>query len=114
MVNSMYKVQLPVYGWAPGDEEFDISTSLRWAKCLYEYFINQGHNPIILDAEDVIYNTKAITDKLCDFLGIDSDGVKETWDPLPREQWPDHSIGNALTGHLMGSSGVERAKEVSL
>ena len=115
MVNSLYRAQLPETGMQPTDEDFAAWGTLSWCRILYDYFVSRGHRPPIIDAEDVIYNTKPTTDKLCKVLGIDPEGVKETWDPLPKAYWPHHKMAVAFTGELMRSSGIERrAEQVSL
>ena len=111
MVNSMYKGMLPVTGMLPTDEDFELMGTLRWTQLLYDYFVSQGKEPTIVEAQDFVYNTKATTDKLCNILGIDPEGVKETWDPLPREHWPDHSTAVAFMGDMMASRGIERRAE---
>ena len=113
LVNSLYRVQLRVMGFLPTVEDFEVMGTLRWCQILCDYFISKGHSPAIVEAQDFIYQTKATTDKLCRMIGIDPEGVKDAWDPVPKEHWPDHKVGNVMTGHMMGSSGIERAKEVS-
>ena len=114
MVGSQYRVQQPIMGQLPTDEDFIAFSSLRWCRILFDYFVSQGQKPALVDAEDVIWKTKATTDKLCAQLGIDPEGIKDTWDPVPKEYWPDHKIAIAFTGDMMGSKGIERrGKEVS-
>jgi hypothetical protein len=81
---------------------------------LYDYFVSIGKRPVLVEAQDFVYNTKPVMDKVCRELGIDENGWTDTWDPVPNEYWPDHKIGTVMTGAMMASSGLERrAKEVS-
>ena len=64
-----------------GDEAMMVCTTLHWSRLLFDYFRSElGKEPIVVDAEDVVHNTKATTIKLCDLLGIDPGGVQETWE----------------------------------
>jgi hypothetical protein len=114
MVPSQYRGAHSVSGLAPGDEDFEIWSSLLWCQLLYDYFVSQGKKPVLVEAQDFIYNTEPIMTKVCRELGIDENGWSDKWDPVPAEYWPDHEIGNAMTGALMSSAGIERRlKEVS-
>ena len=115
MVPSLYRGANSISGWEPGDEDFEISTTLRWNQYLYDYFVARGRRPAVIEAQDFVYNTRPIMDKLCRHLGIDESGWSEKWHPLPKEHWPDHKIAMAMTGDAMASSGLERrAKGVSV
>lgn len=78
MVSSQYRGLLPVTGVHPLDEDFECFGTLRWTQIMYDYFVSIGIKPIIVEAVDFIYNTKATTDKLCGMLGLDPEGVKDS------------------------------------
>lgn len=108
MVDSIYRCQLPIMGQLPTDEDFEAMGTLRWCRILFDYYKARGHTPALVEAVDYIWNTKPTLDKLCQVIGIDPAGVKETWDPLPQEFFPDNHVAIAFTGHMMRSHGIER------
>jgi hypothetical protein len=113
MVDSLYRCQLLVMGQLPTDEDFEAFGTLRFCRILFEYYKSKGTTPALVEAVDFIYKTKATMDKLCKTIGIDPEGIKDTWDPLPEEYMPDHHVAIAFTGDMMRSSGLERRnKEV--
>jgi hypothetical protein len=114
-IPSLYRVASPesVAGIDPEDEDWTVWTTYTWTKYIYDYFVSIGTKPIVVEAQDYIYDTEATMNCLCRSLGIDENGWTDKWDPLPKEHWPDHEVGNAMTGDMMGSCGVERrGKEV--
>lgn len=114
MVDSVYRTGLGVMSVDPTDEDFHLLHTLRWCRILYDYFVDQGKKPVIVEAQDFIYKTKETMGKLCTTVGIDPEGIVEEWEPFPYEQFLDHKIAIAYTGDLWRSTGVERrSKEVS-
>lgn len=71
-----------------------------------------GQVPIVVDAEDVVHNTEATISLLCSHLGIDANGAQYTWDPAPREEWPDDPIMQGFFVDMLNSSSVKRGKQV--
>lgn len=113
MVDSLYRCQLPVMGQLPTDEDFDVMGTFRFTRILFDYFKSKGSTPALVEAVDFIYNNKPTMDKLCSKIGIDPEGIKDTWDPIPEEYFPYHHVAVAFTGDMMRSSGIERRnKEV--
>ena len=108
MVDSQYRTGLPVMDIHPSDEDFHLLNTLRWCRILYDYFEAKGQKPVIVEAQDFIYKTKALTDKLCNTVGIDPEGMVEKWEPFPYQEYLDHKIAIAYTGDLWRSTGVER------
>ncbi|KAK3724464.1 hypothetical protein LTR37_001088 [Vermiconidia calcicola] len=108
MVPSLYRAQSAVAGLQPDDEDFEVEGTLRWCQMLYDYFVYRGVPPALVEAQDLVYNFQPTMNKLCSGLGIDPEGVKDTWDPVPKEHWPDDKITVTLTGALLSSSGLER------
>ena len=90
MIDSLYRVQLPVMGLLPGDEDFEAYGTLRWCQILFDYFVSKGHTPAVVEAQDFIHNTMPTLHELCRILGIDPEGVRDTWDPVPKVYWPNH------------------------
>ena len=100
MVDSLYRCQLPVMGQLPTDEDFEVNGTLRWCRFLFDYFKAKGSTPALVEAVDFIHNTKPTMDKLCQTIGIDPEGIKESWDPVPEEYFPKHSVAVAFTGEI--------------
>lgn len=107
-IPSIYPKLNPVSGIEPDDEDFEISITLRWTQYIYDYFVSIGRRPIVVEAQDFVWNTKPTMDKLCRELGIDESGWLDKWDPLPKEHWPNHKNAIAMTSDLMESSGLQR------
>ncbi|KAK5168895.1 uncharacterized protein LTR77_006204 [Saxophila tyrrhenica] len=108
IAGSLYPKFNPISGVEPNDEDWELSSSLRWTVYVHQYFTSLGHKTAVIEAQDFVYNTEPTMNALCRRLGIDEDGWVEKWDPIPREHWPDHRNAVAMTGDLMGSSGLER------
>lgn len=105
---------LPWTDMMPDDEDFEYEITLKWTRTLYDYFREQlGITPAIVDSGDAMYRTKAVTDQLCALYGLDPDGVKEMWDPVPEEYWPKSEAVRATIGHMLACKGVDRAEKVS-
>lgn len=114
MIGSLWRAQQELTQMEPWDEDFEFQITLKWTRILYDYYKDQlGIEPVVLDSEDFIYNTKAVTDRLCEMYGLDPEGVKVTWDPLPKEYWPKSEVARTYLGHMLASKGVERGSEVS-
>ena len=115
IIDSLWRGQLETTKMLPWDEDFEFQSTLKWTRMIHQYFTDQlGITPIVVDSHDVMFNTRALTDKLCGKLGIDPEGVNETWDPVPQEYWPTSPVAVKFVGHLLSSKGVERPKEVRL
>ena len=69
---------------------------------------------MVIEAEDLIYDTKVVIAILCEKLGIDPAGVQYEWDALTPDQWPPDPIMQAFFQDLLKSSDVRRADKVSL
>ena len=75
MIPSYYSKQKFLFVEEAWDEEFAVIASLCWARMVFDAYSqlyqqradgNQTTKcPIIVDAHDVVYNTKAIMRKLC-------------------------------------------------
>lgn len=99
---SFQRKQTDIMRSACGDEAFRILTSLEWTRLVFHSYllrrglpVNTSPNiagypkeqlPLLIESIDVIYNTQAVAEKLCDYVGSDTDGVQYHWDPTPEEQ----------------------------
>lgn len=109
----------------PEDEDFAIYSALFWSRLIFDSFVvraggrlpaDHDHQvPIVVDAADVIYNSKAIIESLCRRLEIDPSGVQFSWPPVPDGERPKDPVLSSFFDALYNSSGVERrAEKVSL
>lgn len=114
MIDSLWRVTHELTKMVSGDEDFDLQGTLKWTKSMYDCFkARLGIEPVVLDSEDFICNIKALTEKLCAMWSLDPEGVKDTWDPVPKEYWPKQRITTEFIGHMLASKGIERSEKVS-
>lgn len=91
----------------PGDETFTLTTSLAFTRHLYDQLRDQGRNPILIDAEDLLWRTQELGEKLCAALGIEN-VLSEKWDPTPEDQRPTHPAIAQWTKDIHESNGILR------
>ena len=98
----------------PGDEDFSLITSNKSLRLLFDYFKAQGRQPLVVDAEDILWRTHGMAKNLCTALGggggiIDPTGLSDTWQPTPKEQVERMNPADyMLTKNIRDSSGIER------
>jgi len=127
---SFYRKQIDILRSAAEDEDFRILTSLEWTRLVFDSYLRRrglpvntspdiagfpkDHLPLLIESIDVIYNTQAVAEKVCDYVGIDKDGVQYKWDPTPEEQWPPSALARAFFQDMLKSSGIRRAEKVCM
>ena len=95
------------------DESFQWWISLHWSRMLYDAFCKPSSSvtsvfpPVVVDAEDVVHNTTAVTGKLCDIFSVNQSGIRETWDPGFDRPLPEGTVPNFIE-ELRTSTGVIR------
>jgi hypothetical protein len=99
----------------PGDEDFELITSTRHSRLIFEYFRHaRGEVPIVVDGEDVLWRTEELGDRLCKALDLAQGGFKDQWDPMPEDQKSPNWFIRAMTTTMTDSTGIERSdKKVS-
>lgn len=95
----------------PGQEDFDYLTSLRWCRLLYDLLKSQGRPPVVVDGEDVVWRTKEMTTNVCNAIGIDPSGVKDTWETTPSDDRHPNPVIQHFLSTIYNSTGVERPAE---
>ncbi|PWY90307.1 hypothetical protein BO94DRAFT_533811 [Aspergillus sclerotioniger CBS 115572] len=66
--------------------------TLRWTRMVYDWALEQGTTPAILDADDVTHNPLAVT-RFCELTGLDKETLKFQWsEEGTKESGP--SVGN--------------------
>ena len=56
-----------------------LNTTLRWTRMLYDWSLEQGHTPYLLDAHDVITNPMVLV-RFCELTGLDAVKLRFEWD----------------------------------
>ncbi|KAI9924674.1 hypothetical protein ASPWEDRAFT_40764 [Aspergillus wentii DTO 134E9] len=70
--------------------------TLRWTRLLCDWCSEQPDTePVIIDANDVIHNPKAVI-RFCELTGLDSSALKFKWDSKKPEE-PAHAVGGEDT-----------------
>ena len=116
-VDSLYRSLNAHSQCRPGDEDFDNVTCTRHSRWLFEYFKHTrgGQTPIVVDGEDVLWRTQELGRNICEALGLDPDGLKDEWDPLPEERKSSNPFIAGMTTTMTDSTGIERPdKEASI
>ncbi|TKA25900.1 hypothetical protein B0A50_05655 [Salinomyces thailandicus] len=99
------------------DEDFWLLTTYKWSRLLFDHLHRnsaEGPAPVVVDAYDVVHNTDKLASMLCKKFDLDLQAVQQTWEKLPKEQWPDHSVVVGYTKDLLASNGVQRGSGVPL
>lgn len=78
-VDSIYRGALAFTQQRLGDEDFSIITSTRELGVLFDYYKSCGQAPTVVDGEGLLWRTKEMSSTLCDRLGIDANGLSDTW-----------------------------------
>ena len=100
------------------DGAFQWWISLRWIRLVHEYFgplagCNQCtdgkglRRPIVIDANDVVHDTTNTMVKLCSAVGIDPDGIQQTWQSSENGEIPEGAI-RSFREPFLRSTGVAR------
>ncbi|KAK5128822.1 hypothetical protein LTR85_000155 [Meristemomyces frigidus] len=113
VIPSLYRTMLPLAKLQPGDEDFRVLCSVRWTRIMWDFFAAHpaAREPILIDADDLLVDAKAHVPKICGLLGISADGVEYSWDAVPKDYWPDDSLGitRVFIGSLLASTGLMQA-----
>ena len=119
VVSSFWRAQHANFGLDVTDEGFEMLTMQRTSRFLVDHIQrlrkeasaeDREGGPIIIDAEDAVHRTESLCNKLCEILCIDLNGVRFTWDALPKEK-RIHPLQPHFRGELDDSTGVVRPTE---
>lgn len=109
--DSSYRILLQ-YGFEnrPADEDFALHQSTRSTKFLFDMFKAQGRQPVVVDGEDLLHRTEALTKALCEKLGLGLDprDFKDVWAKTPEAKIPQHPLVRGFTNTIHSSTGIER------
>lgn len=116
ILGSLWRTQKPILKVkAEGSKGLTMMTSLQFAKMWFDAKKSAAKDsePIVVDAEDFVYNTEPTMTELCLRLGIDPSGMQYQWDIIPAEQWPGDALMHTFFQDLMKSTGIKRAETVT-
>jgi hypothetical protein len=61
--------------------------NLEFSRGLYEFYTSRGHAPpLVIDADDIVMHTYAVTQKLAHHIGFDSSVLQYTWEEASQEE----------------------------
>ncbi|KXS98989.1 hypothetical protein AC578_6160 [Pseudocercospora eumusae] len=61
------------------DEDFVALGSVMWTEIMFEYLRREREQLIVVDAEDMVNDGRALLDKVGQRLGTDPAGLKDEW-----------------------------------
>ncbi|KAM3421983.1 hypothetical protein BST61_g2360 [Cercospora zeina] len=61
-------------------------STFTFQRSLYNFYVSHGVRPIVIDADDLIVNTKAIAQKLAAQIGLDPEKLAYEWDPASPDE----------------------------
>lgn len=109
MVGSFWKTQLTVYKMQPDDDLFMVMSTLRWTALLYDWFVQGGVRPLVIDAHDIVNDTESVMRNVCEAVGIDPDGVQYEWQAEGNVDFADNHMRRTFMNELQNSTGVKKA-----
>ncbi|EEB91149.1 hypothetical protein MPER_10538 [Moniliophthora perniciosa FA553] len=93
-------------GMTIDSEEFATCCSYKNQMNIFEFYKSQGIEPIVVDGERLVNDTRGVMKKLCERVGLDEGGLKYEWDA---KQAPGAAVSksqDAFAGTLMKSTGI--------
>jgi len=75
MIPSYYRAAKDTFGATVFDEEFPVNTCFRWSRLIFDWYQTYYHSsniaqrPIVIDAEDVINDSRNVVEKFCAMVG---------------------------------------------
>jgi hypothetical protein len=112
-IGSIYRDAVNMTALRPGDEDFDMICMNKPLRLLFDYFRAQGRQPVVVDAEDILWRTEGMSWGLCVSLGtIDSGSLSDTWEPASQDEVQSmNPVMVMLMKNILESSGIERPSE---
>lgn len=93
-----------------GRPNFILSTGLIWSKVLYDYYVANGIEPVIVDGDDVMTSEDFVR-HLCSQIGLERDEVYTSWaTPTDEERKEIHPMFYASQCTLIESNGIVPAR----
>jgi hypothetical protein len=117
IIPSFYRVSKATHGIMVFDEDFPVYASLRWPRLIFDWYEEYysiskiGQRPIVIDAGDLINDSRNIAEKLCVVTGLDPKYVQYSWAEATDECNP---IKAEFQSTLRKSTGIIREDQVGL
>lgn len=99
----------------PVDEAFDFWIHFEYCKYVYDYFESMHRKypskapaPVIIDAEDLVHHTEALTSKLCELFDLSKEGVRDSWAVAGADEPVPEGVVPSFHDKIRKSTGVER------
>jgi hypothetical protein len=114
IIPSYYRLSKDAHGTTVFDEFFPVNASLRWSRLIFdwyaEYYSISGieKRPIVIDAEDMINDSRNVIEKFCEITGLDPKHVQWSWSEKP------DSLRRSFMSTLWNSTGIIRGDQVSI
>ncbi|KAJ8094054.1 hypothetical protein PM082_009944 [Marasmius tenuissimus] len=101
-------------GANPFDPDFPIDSSYKWQRQMYDCYNawfreKDARLPIVIDGDKLINDPQGQMEKLCSIVGLDSAGVKYTWE----SQELDTPVKALFIRTLCASTGVIQGDETA-
>ncbi|KAI0164946.1 hypothetical protein GGR57DRAFT_451165 [Xylariaceae sp. FL1272] len=112
-IHSIYRDALKMTKQRPGDEDFDFLCINKPLRLLFDYLTSKGRQPVVVNAEDLLWRTDDLTNNMCTSLGtIDAATLSDKWKPATEEELARlNPLRVMLTRNILESSGIERPNE---
>jgi len=114
MIPSCYRICRDALGGTVFDEFFPVAATLRWSRLLFDWYEEYYRisriekRPIVIDAEDMINDSRYVVEKFCEMTGLDPKHVQYTWSETTSECDPLHAQFKAK---LRKSTGIIRGDQ---
>ncbi|KAF9261010.1 hypothetical protein L218DRAFT_961927 [Marasmius fiardii PR-910] len=81
IINSTAGIFFRSLGARVDSPEFLLSSSLKWTRVLYDYCKSAGLDPVIVDGDELVRDTKVQMTKLCALICVDGSLIQYEWNP---------------------------------
>lgn len=96
----------------PGDEDFCNTTTVAFTRFLFNDFSAKGRRPLVIDGDDVLWRTPEIVKAVCGVVGLDANGVKDTWEQIKDGEYgSSEPVMKAYLAEVLASTGVIREND---
>ncbi|KAI5361287.1 Putative P-loop containing nucleoside triphosphate hydrolase [Septoria linicola] len=83
----------------------------KFHRTLYNFYVSRGVRPILIDADDLIVHTQAITQKLAQQIGLDPSKLLYEWEALSEAELAKQEVQfRIMLSSLHASKGVQADK----
>lgn len=106
---SLHRSMLAMTACRPGDEDYEITSTLGFCRLLFDFFKAQGKQPIVVDGEDVVWRNEELAESLGEKLRLDPKGFSDKWAPEVHADWlPEDPLISNWIIEIERSGGIQR------